>query len=74
MVAHHLKFTHYPNTMSLSKGVVTPPPPHHVLIILLCVQVEKFHKLWNFENCQYAVMEKQPGGFYRLVSELKCDP
>lgn len=37
-------------------------------------KVERFHKLWNFNNCQYAIMEKQPEGHYRLVSELKSDP
>ena len=43
---------------------------------MLCntLKVEKFHKLWNFENCQYAVMEKLPEGQYRLISELKSDP
>ena len=38
------------------------------------VQVEKFHKLWNFTNCQFAIMELQQQGHYKLVSDLKSDP
>lgn len=37
-------------------------------------QVEKFQKLWNFDNCQFAVMELQPQGHYKLVTDLKSDP
>ena len=37
-------------------------------------QVEKFHKLWNFDNCQFAIMELQPQGHYKLVTDLKSDP
>ena len=39
----------------------------------LSLQIDKFHKLWNFDNCQFAVMEKQPNGSYELVTELKSD-
>lgn len=38
------------------------------------LQVEKFHKLWNFDNCQYAIMELQPQGHYKLITKLKSDP
>lgn len=36
--------------------------------------IEKFHKLWNFDNCQYSIMELQPDKYYKLITELKCDP
>lgn len=36
--------------------------------------VEKFHKLWNFKNTQFAIMKLQPRGYYKLISELKSDP
>lgn len=35
--------------------------------------VEKFHKLWNFRNCEFAIMELQPQGYYRLISDLRSD-
>lgn len=35
--------------------------------------VEKFHKLWNFDNCQFAIMELQQDGFYKLITKLKSN-
>ena len=46
----------------------------HWLLSATLLQVEKFHKLWNFENCQYAIMELQPQGHYKLITNLKSDP
>lgn len=38
------------------------------------LQIEKLHKLWNFDNCQFSIMQLLPSGGYRLISELKADP
>ena len=45
----------------------------NVVLFFPHIQIEKFHKLWNFENCQFSVMEKKANGSYKLVSELKSD-
>lgn len=36
--------------------------------------VEEFHLLWNLENCQIVVLEKQANGQYRLMHPLKRNP
>ena len=35
-----------------------------------------FHQLWNFDNCQFAVMAMHPKGNYKMASKLKtnCNP
>jgi len=33
--------------------------------------VEEFHQLYNFENCQMAILQLQPNGRYTLISKLK---
>ena len=38
------------------------------------LQVEYFHKLWNFDNTQFAIMELNSEGYYQLISPLKSDP
>ena len=35
--------------------------------------VEEFHLLWNFDNCQFAVMELQENNSYFLTTPLKRD-
>ena len=45
-----------------------------VISYYFTIQVEYFHRLWNFDNCQFAVMEFQSEGYYELISELKVDP
>lgn len=48
----------------------------HVVMVpcyLSSQQVEKFHKLWNFDNCQFAVMELQKDGYYKLITQLQSD-
>ena len=37
------------------------------------LQVEKFHKLWNFDNCQFGIMELQKDGYYKLLTKLQSD-
>jgi len=36
--------------------------------------VEEFHLLWNFENCQMILLEKQPNGSYQLSKPLRRNP
>ena len=36
-------------------------------------QVEKFHKLWNFDNCQFAIMELQQDGYYKLITKIRTE-
>ena len=43
----------------------------HIILLKCSWQVEKFHKLWNFGNCQFAIMELQEDGFYKLITKLR---
>jgi len=32
--------------------------------------VQEFHDLWNFENCQLAILELQPNRKYKLITKI----
>jgi broad specificity phosphatase PhoE len=52
---------------------------HGITIRLLLMRyfkwtVDEFHLLWNFENCQMAVLQLQPDGKYSLMEPLQRNP
>lgn len=49
---------------------------HGLLIRLFLMRyyrwsVEKFHSVWNFENCEFAIMEKQANYTYALTTPIR---
>ena len=46
---------------------------YYFIFIIMPQKVEKFHNLWNFTNCQFAIMELQEDGFYKLITKLRSN-
>ena len=66
---HHSTFTVACASTGNSASVVSLVCRTFVALL----KVEKFHQLWNFRNCQHAIMEQQPEGYYKLITELQSD-